>query len=121
MKRLMLIVALLVCGCHPVRSTVVPSTPVCYLAPGSYHIVARLMVISGCPINKAPTIFVHSMDVAPGQLKCGLVTAPLASGAIMLMKVKTNMIIGRLMVSDGKCHIEYGIVALPKGEKRDKR
>jgi hypothetical protein len=58
------------------------------------------------------------MDVEPGQLKCGLVTAPLASGAVLLMKVKTDMVVGRLAVTDGKCHIEYGILMLPKAEKR---
>jgi hypothetical protein len=121
MKQLMLVATFLVCSCHPVKPAVTPNVPVCYLAPGSYHVVARLMVVNGCPADKIPTISVQSMDVAPGQLKCGLVTAPLASGAVMLMKVKTNMIIGRLVVSDGKCHIEYGIVALPKGEKQDKR
>lgn len=113
-----LVLAVCFLGCQSTKTTVSLNPPACYLTPGPYHMVAKLMVSSGCQTDKVPAIIVNSLDVVHGQLKCGLVSAPLASGAIMMMKVKPDMIVGRLVVSDGKCHIEYGILILPKAEKQ---
>jgi hypothetical protein len=105
-------------GCHPAAPTASPKPPACYLAPGSYHMIATLMAADGCPKKSIPPAFAQSLDIVPGQLKCGFVATPLASGALLLMKVKPDMVIAQLAVTDGKCHIRYAVLILPKAGKR---
>lgn len=117
--KILLVLCLTLSGCILTKvPTPVVKDIACYLSPGPYHVISRLMLTSGC-VKEVPPIFVQSMDVVPGQLKCGMVTAPFPNGAILIMKVTTDMVVGRLVVSDGKCHIEYSVLALPKVDKKN--
>lgn len=95
------------------KKDIVPTA--CYLNPGTYYNINKLASAFNCRnMDKIPKFFINEIDFVSGQMKCGLHNIQLNSGAMLIIKVKVDMIVGMLVVTDGKCQIEYSILMLPK-------
>ena len=86
----------------------------CTLKPGKYFIATEILRYSKTCKN-IPKANGKEVIFPPGQ-QCGIFPIPM-KGAQLVVKITKDMIIGSLIVSDGKCTIEYGVLGLPVEEE----